>query len=119
MSKRGGDKKEKEDKGGAEDKAVPVGPEGGKGEGGKGEEEGEKGKGKKKFVVSEKRSEPKMSCAQKSLLFGIILVGGYFVASGSLTNQKDIKQHLGEHGFVKEENTSSAQPKEHNGRPPP
>ena len=45
--------------------------------------------------------------AKKAMLFAIVCVAGYIIASGSLSNQKEIKAHLGAHGFVKEENSDT------------
>jgi hypothetical protein len=52
-------------------------------------------KGKKRFVIKEKDG-PQVSAgaAKKALLFAMVCIAGYIVASGSLTNQKDIKAHL-------------------------
>ena len=106
-----GGKPDEKEKKGMEDK-TPEGPDGGKGVGGKGEgSSGEvKEKGKKKFVIKE-REGPKVSagCAnlKKALLFAMVCIGGYIVASGSLTKQKDIQAHLGAHGFVKQEDSDA------------
>ena len=115
MNRRGGNAGKGDDKEngkkGSEDK-TPEGPEGGKvpGEGGKGEgglgEASEKQK--KKFVVKEKEvKQGGLGAGKKALLFAMVCVAGYIIASGSLTNQRDIKAHLGAHGFVKEEDSDS------------
>ena len=57
-------------------------------------------------------SKAGMSGAKKALLFAMVCVGGYIIASGSLTNQKDIKGHLGSHGFVKEEDSDEMRAEE-------
>ena len=104
-----GGKSDDKEKKGSEEK-TPEGPEGGKGEGGKGEGSGGSGegkeKGKKKFVLKE-REVPQVSAgaAKKALLFAMVCIAGYIVASGSLTKQRDIQAHLGAHGFVKQEDS--------------
>ena len=106
-----GDEKEKPEK--QADEKSPDGPEAGKGEdGGKGKGSGgpaeAQEKGKKRFVINERDvQQASPSGARKALLFAMVCVAGYFIASGSLTNQKDIKAHLGSHGFVKEEESDT------------
>jgi hypothetical protein len=106
-----GGKSDEKEKKGSEDK-TPEGPEGGKGDGGKGDGScgsGEvKEKGKKKFVIKE-REGPQVSAGatKKALLFAMVCIAGYLVASGSLTKQKDIQAHLGAHGFVKQEDSDT------------
>jgi hypothetical protein len=105
-----GDEKENGKKG-SEDK-TPEGPEGGKADGGKGEGSGGSGeasdKGKKRFVIKEKEVPQAIAGAgKKALLFAMVCIAGYIIASGSLTNQKDIKAHLGAHGFVKQEDSDT------------
>ena len=106
----GGKPDEKEKKGSEE--RTPEGPEGGKGDGGKGEGSGApsevKEKAKKKFVIKEKEGpQAGAGAGKKALLFAMVCIAGYLVASGSLTKQKDIQAHLGAHGFVKQEDSDT------------